>query len=477
MTNKKKLVALTGNGISVESGLPTLSKGMWEQKDVKELMSIDGWNKNPQLVQRFYNERRKQLGEVEPNNAHRILVELEKDFDVTIITQCVDDLHKRAGSSKIIHLHGELTKARSSAFPNMIFDIGYCPIEQGEQAPDGSPLRPHIVWFGEEVTMIEAAQSIVSAADIFVIVGSALEVYPAAELVKYAKAKTPVYLINPSEVKYSGRIVTVIQEKATVGMEKLKTILSEIPNESNHIPNKENWGEIPSTEGKTNIYNVVILDQSGSMGSIRDEAINGFNETLQTIKAAQREHAEVQEHYVTLVVFNSTTTDTVYNNTVCTQAAELNRETYVPDCGTPLYDAMGNTLSKFRNSLENKGINPLDKTVDNKVLVTVITDGQENDSKKYTGKQIHQMVTELKALGWVFTYIGANHDVEEAALRIGVTNSLKFESTKRGTKAMFARELKSRKRYYDKVASNDIVEMNIMEQGNYFKDYDDSDKA
>ena len=227
MKRFKKIVALTGAGISAESGITTFrdSGGLWEQYDVMDVASIDGWRKNPQLVQRFYNDRRKQLGEVDPNNAHHILAELEKDFDVTVVTQNVDNLHERAGSTKIIHLHGELTKARSSIDPNQIIDIGYRPIEWGEKAPDGSQLRPHIVWFGEAVPMIAAAADVVSEADILLIIGTSLNVYPAAGLVGYANSKALIYLIDPNEVAYSGRNITVIREKATVGMEKLKEIL------------------------------------------------------------------------------------------------------------------------------------------------------------------------------------------------------------------------------------------------------------
>ena len=227
MKHLKKIVALTGAGISAESGITTFrdSGGLWEQYDVMEVASIDGWHKNPQLMLRFYNDRRKQLEEVEPNAAHRILAELEKDFDVTVVTQNVDNLHERAGSTKIVHLHGELTKARSSIDLDMIVDIGYRPIEWGEKAPDGSPLRPHIVWFGEAVPLIGAAANIVAAADILLIIGTSLNVYPAAGLVGYANRKAPIYLIDPNEVTYSGRNITVIREKATTGMEKLKNML------------------------------------------------------------------------------------------------------------------------------------------------------------------------------------------------------------------------------------------------------------
>ena len=224
MTHRKKIVALTGAGISAESGISTFrdSGGLWEQYDVMEVASIEGWRKNPQLVQRFYNERRKQLAEVEPNAAHRILAQLEKNFDVTVVTQNVDNLHERAGSSKIIHLHGELTKARSSINPNLIVDIGYRPIEWGEKASDGSQLRPHIVWFGEAVPMIETAADTVAEADILVIIGTSLNVYPAAGLVGYAARNASIYLIDPNEVSYSGRNVTVIREKATIGIQKFK---------------------------------------------------------------------------------------------------------------------------------------------------------------------------------------------------------------------------------------------------------------
>jgi NAD-dependent deacetylase len=227
MKRLKKIVALTGAGISAESGITTFrdSGGLWEQYDVMEVASIDGWRKNPQLVQRFYNDRRKQLGEVEPNDGHRVLAELEKDFDVTLVTQNVDNLHERAGSTKIIHLHGELTKARSSINPNLIVDVGYRAIEWGEKASDGSQLRPHIVWFGEAVPLIETAADVVTEADILLIIGTSLNVYPAAGLVGYANRKAAIYLIDPNDVAYPGRNITVIREKATTGMKKLKEML------------------------------------------------------------------------------------------------------------------------------------------------------------------------------------------------------------------------------------------------------------
>jgi len=224
MKSRKRLVVLTGAGISAESGINTFrdSGGLWEQYDVMEVASIEGWRKNPQLVQRFYNERRKQLTEVEPNVAHRILAELEKDFEVTVVTQNVDNLHERGGSTNIIHLHGELTKARSSINPNLIVDVGYSPIEWGEKAPDGSQLRPHIVWFGEAVPLIEMAAETVSLADILLIIGTSLNVYPAAGLVGYANRNASIYLIDPNEINYQGRKITFIREKASVGMEIFK---------------------------------------------------------------------------------------------------------------------------------------------------------------------------------------------------------------------------------------------------------------
>jgi len=230
MTYRKKLVALTGAGISAESGISTFrgQGGLWEQYDVTEIASIEGWYKNPDLLQRFYNDRRKHLGEVKPNAAHCTLAELEMDFDVTVVTQNVDNLHERAGSSKILHLHGELTKARSSDDPDLIIDIGYRAIEPGENASDGSPLRPHVVWFGEMVTMIEPAIKIVSEADILVVIGTSLNVYPAAGLIKYARKNIPVFLIDPDEINNTGRDIIVIQQKATFGMELFKKTLMEM---------------------------------------------------------------------------------------------------------------------------------------------------------------------------------------------------------------------------------------------------------
>ena len=225
---KKRLVVLTGAGISAESGLQVFrgSGGMWNDYDVSVVASIDGWHSDPALVQEFYNQRRAELEKAEPNAAHKILAELESDFDVQIITQNVDNLHERAGSTKVLHLHGELTKARSSINPDEICEIGYRPIEHGEKSNDGTILRPNIVWFGEDVPMIYPAANLAKTADILLIVGTSLNVYPAASLLVYARRDVPIYLIDPNEVTYAeDRDITFIREKATVGMEQVRELL------------------------------------------------------------------------------------------------------------------------------------------------------------------------------------------------------------------------------------------------------------
>ena len=195
----KKIVVLTGAGISAESGLSTFrdSGGLWDGHDISEVASIDGWYKNPEKVLEFYNKRRKQLLNVKPNKAHLFLAKLEKNHDVTIITQNVDDLHERAGSSNIIHLHGELTKARSEINTKILVDIQYKDIAIGDMAEDGYQLRPAIVWFGEMVPLIETAANIIKNADYLIVIGTSLEVYPAANLVYHASKKTQKYIIDP----------------------------------------------------------------------------------------------------------------------------------------------------------------------------------------------------------------------------------------------------------------------------------------
>ena len=204
---RQKLVVLTGAGISAESGIPTFrdANGMWGKYDVMKLASVAGFEEDPQAVLDFYNTRRKNLLEVEPNHAHRVLADLEKRYDVTIITQNVDNLHERAGSSKVLHLHGELSKVTSSRNrldPNCIKEYPLdVPIRLGDKAADGSQLRPYIVWFGEYVDGMELAAYWVQQADIFVVIGTSLVVYPAAGLVNYAKREIPKFLIDPNDIK------------------------------------------------------------------------------------------------------------------------------------------------------------------------------------------------------------------------------------------------------------------------------------
>jgi NAD-dependent deacetylase len=217
----KKLVILTGAGMSSESGIKTFrdSGGLWEEYDVTEVATPEAWSKNMNLVLRFYNERRRQLATCKPNDGHLGLAQLEKYFDVQIITQNIDNLHERAGSTKILHLHGELTKARSTADPSLIYDIGYKDINLGDNCEKGSQLRPHIVWFGEEVPMMDEAVTLTSKADIFVVAGSSLNVYPAAGLINYAPAKASLWLIDPKDVVVPvSRRVEVIKEKASTGV-------------------------------------------------------------------------------------------------------------------------------------------------------------------------------------------------------------------------------------------------------------------
>jgi NAD-dependent deacetylase len=220
----KKLVILTGAGMSSESGIRTFrdSGGLWEEYDVSEVATYEAWMRNRDLVLRFYNERRRQLEGCVPNAGHEGLARLEKHFDVQIITQNIDDLHERAGSSKILHLHGELKKARSTKDPSLVYDIGYKDINNGDKCEKGSQLRPHIVWFGEEVPMMERAVRLTEEADIFVVIGSSLNVYPAAGLVNYAPVKAKMWLIDPKDVDVPVyRQVEVIKEKAARGVEIL----------------------------------------------------------------------------------------------------------------------------------------------------------------------------------------------------------------------------------------------------------------
>ena len=236
--NKKNLVVLSGSGISAESGISTFrgGNGLWDNVPVEEICTPQGWNRNPAKVLRFYNERRAQLKDVEPNEAHLILAELEKDFNVCVITQNVDNLHERAGSSRVLHLHGELTKVRpvdcytdADGFSEKyVQDIGYCPVELGETGGrHDKQLRPHIVWFGEAVPNLEKAAALVSVADILLIVGTSLQVYPAASLYNFAPDGCKIVLIDPDEGLTRFRIpgVTFINKVATAGMREFKELV------------------------------------------------------------------------------------------------------------------------------------------------------------------------------------------------------------------------------------------------------------
>lgn len=226
----KKLVFLSGAGVSAESGIKTFrdSDGLWENYNVEDVASIEGWDRNPELMVQFYNERRRQLETAQPNEAHKIIGELEKDFDVTVVTQNVDNLHERGGSTHVIHLHGELTKVCSDRGKRCVEDIGYADFQYGEKCADGGMKRPFIVWFGEEVPLLADAAAEIEKADILVIIGTSLNVYPAAGLLYYAPLDCRIFLIDPKEVQPVSRRVEFIREKATVGMRILrKKLLSE----------------------------------------------------------------------------------------------------------------------------------------------------------------------------------------------------------------------------------------------------------
>jgi NAD-dependent deacetylase len=220
----KKIVVLTGAGMSAESGISTFrdSNGLWEQHRIEDVATFDAWRRNPDLVLEFYNQRRKQLYEVKPNAGHSALVKLEKKFDVQIITQNVDDLHEQAGSSKVLHLHGELKKVRSTLDENLVYTLDGWELKKGDKCEKGSQLRPHIVWFGEAVPMIAPAQKLSAEADVFIVIGTSLNVYPAAGLVYYVKRGTPVYLIDPhAEMLPDVKNLTVLRETAGKGVPKL----------------------------------------------------------------------------------------------------------------------------------------------------------------------------------------------------------------------------------------------------------------
>ncbi|MEP3838461.1 MAG: NAD-dependent deacylase [Algibacter sp.] len=222
----KHIVVLTGAGMSAESGIKTFrdADGLWEGHDVMEVATPEGFAANPELVLDFYNQRRRQLFEVTPNQAHFELANLEHNYKVTIVTQNVDDLHERAGSTKVIHLHGELLKVRST---NTSKDIQQWKTDLviGDLCENGHQLRPHIVWFGEDVPMIEKAVSICETADVLVIIGTSMQVYPAASLMHYVPENTPTYFIDPKPSIAGNSNLTVIEDTATLGVQKLIKLL------------------------------------------------------------------------------------------------------------------------------------------------------------------------------------------------------------------------------------------------------------
>jgi NAD-dependent deacetylase len=228
----KHLVVLSGAGISVESGIPTFrdADGLWEGYDVMEVATPEGWRKNPSLVLEFYNQRRKRALEVKPNRGHEILAELEKHFKVTVVTQNVDNLHERAGSSKVIHLHGSLFESRSSIDESLIYPIRGWELNMGDTCSKGSQLRPNIVWFGEMVPLMGVAAGFAAQADYFVVVGTSMVVYPAAGLIDYVPLGTPKYVVDPNvlNLKHIPNLY-FIEDRASVGMKKVrKELLSSI---------------------------------------------------------------------------------------------------------------------------------------------------------------------------------------------------------------------------------------------------------
>jgi len=225
----KHIVVLTGAGMSAESGISTFrdAGGLWEQHSIEDVATPEGFLRNPQLVLDFYNARRKAAFDAQPNRGHIGLAEMEKDFQISIITQNVDDLHERAGSTDVLHLHGELSKVRSTADPSLIYTLtpDNPEIHLGYRCEKGSQLRPHIVWFGEAVPMIEKAMRIVQKADILIVIGTSLNVYPAAGLLSYAPPSAHVYLIDPNEVKTHQQGIHFIRKGASDGVQELRQLL------------------------------------------------------------------------------------------------------------------------------------------------------------------------------------------------------------------------------------------------------------
>jgi NAD-dependent deacetylase len=224
----KKIVVLTGAGISAESGIPTFrdAGGLWEGHRVEDVATPEGWEANRELVLDFYNQRRKRALEVKPNKGHEILAELEQFFDVTVVTQNVDNLHERAGSSNVIHLHGSLFESRSTLDPSLIYPINGWALNLGDKCERGSQLRPNIVWFGEMVPMMEVAADIAADADVFIVAGTSMVVYPAAGLIDFVRPEVPKYVIDPNQPQLTHvRNVKFFTEKASTGMMKLRDLL------------------------------------------------------------------------------------------------------------------------------------------------------------------------------------------------------------------------------------------------------------
>lgn len=224
--NKKNLIVLTGAGISAESGLKTFrdNDGLWMGYDVYEVATPEGWKKDPELVLDFYNQRRKEVAKASPNAAHKGIADLQKDFNVTVITQNIDDLHERAGSKNVVHLHGEIFKMRSVNDPNTFYEI-FEDIQIRQKAPDGFQLRPHVVWFGEAVPMIEEAANFFSTADIFILAGTSLQVYPAAGLIDFLPPGIPKYIIDKNPPFVAAVDFIVIEKPATEGVEEVKKLI------------------------------------------------------------------------------------------------------------------------------------------------------------------------------------------------------------------------------------------------------------
>ncbi|WP_224998875.1 NAD-dependent deacylase [Cesiribacter sp. SM1] len=222
--DKKKVVVLTGAGISAESGIPTFrdANGLWEGHNVEDVATPQAWTRDPELVLEFYNQRRKAARDVKPNEGHKALAELEKHFQVTIITQNIDNLHEKAGSSRVLHLHGELFKSRSTADESLLYDMDSWELNMGDCCEKGSQLRPHVVWFGEAVPMMEPAIAETAEADIFMVVGTSMQVYPAASLLYYVEDHVPKYIIDPKlPLVHQRPNLHMVEAKASVGVPKV----------------------------------------------------------------------------------------------------------------------------------------------------------------------------------------------------------------------------------------------------------------